>query len=602
MINLPEQAQSFLLPEVYARLTAGKTNEEEIQDLKEKTMKKFANAGVNTQKMRDGRRSRLISGKGGISEEGVRSNRLSMLWDKMKIEEENKGSESENDDTKSSTMEARSKSRKEERPDSFSASRPHRGSRTLTAGEKDGLATKIAEYATAKGPPGPPPPPPGPPSLPPTSGVPPPPPPPGMPAPPLLPPGVPPPPPPGSLGTTIGRPPAPAVNPADLMNALKQGVKLKKVKRPELKPVVADKSVQAMTDEEKILKSLKDAADAADRKKAAQQEERQNLIIEMLGFMQTPSGSIDELLEKCIKTTAISRGFIYTLIRRGWLKAFKFKVDHPPESIVRPKEKVAPCIVYPGREWNKAIEIPEKSRDYIEINNNEDDYVLTAHMYRFDARIQQHVMDEIVFYKDSKYPEPFVPFTKPEPPQDSNIENRRKWEIWNRKKQAHEQSDSAQYNLIFRKLDIYEQTLVGVFSQLEITISQIKEMNEAVTSSFKDIPIDELRKLVTSIPEEIKKVAKQLQVTNGILIKDSDLKLTPAFLKAINSSASIPAAEAITIKTAEMETKIKQTRNNRESFVEFGGLPIATVLPLIQSLNSRRDRVDEKASRRFTLW
>ena len=590
MHQLPEQAQSFLLPEVYNRLTAGKANDDEIKDIKEKTMKKFANAGVNTQKMRDGRRSRLIAGKGGISEEGVRNNRLSTLWDNLKIEEEKGEIETEGQNSNPTSIDdgKASRSRRTDRSDSHLGVRPARGSRAISAEEKSLLASKISE-STNKSANIPPPPPP----LPPVAPMAPPPPPPGPtpPAPPMAP-GQP------QSGTPSQRPPAPA--PSDLFNAIKGGIKLKKVQRPEPKSQPLEK--ESLNDEERVMKNLKEAANAADAKKAALAEERQNLIMEMLGFMETPSGSIDDLLEKCIKTTAISRGFIYTLIRRGWLKALKVKVDYSPEQIVRPKEKIAPCIVYPGREWNKAIEIPEKARSEIESSNDDKDYILTAHMYRFDSRVQQHVVDEIVFYRDIKYPEPFIPFTKAEPPQDSNIENRRKWEIWNRKKMAHEQSDSAQYNLIFRKLDIYEQTLVGVFSQLEVTISQIKEMNEAVTASFKDIPIDELRKLVTSIPEEIKKVAKQLQTTNGILIKDTDLKLTPAFLKAINSQPNaLPPSEAIAIKAVDSGTQ-KRSRNNRESFVEFGGLPIATVLPLIQSLNSRRDKVDEKASRRFTLW
>jgi hypothetical protein len=137
-------------------------------------------------------------------------------------------------------------------------------------------------------------------------------------------------------------------------------------------------------------------------------------------------------------------------------------------------------------------------------------------------------------------------------------------------------------------------------------------MHNAVTSSFADIPIADLRKLVQSIPQQIRTFAEDLSKTQGIIVKDTDLKLTPAFIKSLSVSnlasvksaiaaASVPSPEEPVIEEQET-TKRRVSRNNRESFVSFGGLPMETVLPLLQSLNARRAGVDEKAARRFTLW
>jgi hypothetical protein len=159
---------------------------------------------------------------------------------------------------------------------------------------------------------------------------------------------------------------------------------------------------------------------------------------------------------------------------------------------------------------------------------------------------------------------------------------------------------------------IYEQTLTAVYQQLQQTMTQMNEMHNAVTSAFAEIPIAELRKVVQSIPQQIRTFADELSKTQGIIVKDSDLKLTPAFIKSLSNSnpslgktmsvQSLPALTESEQQQEEEPPRRRASRSNRESFVSFGGLPMETVLPLIQSLNARRAGVDEKAARRFTLW
>lgn len=351
--------------------------------------------------------------------------------------------------------------------------------------------------------------------------------------------------------------------------------------------------------------------------------------------METPNGSIEDLVDRAVKHTAVARGFLYTLVRRGWADCFRVRVVYPDEEAALQKRldkgkkavKRGPCTVFPGIQWTSAIEIPDRTREELEaIYPEKKKYVGCGHMYRFDKALQRHVLDEIVFYRAKAFPPPLIPFTKPEPPQDSSLENRNRWELWNKKKLAHEQSESAQYTLISSKLAATDITLTACFTQLEETIMQIREMNIAVTESFSSLPLSELRELVQSIPSQIKQVAKKLHETNGIIIKDSDLKLTPAFIKSLSSPAIDTQAQAqaavASTQLQERENAVlereraadeqdegrrllkrRDSRNNRDSFVQFGGLPMETILPLIQSLKLREaNGVDKKERRRLTLW
>ena len=353
-------------------------------------------------------------------------------------------------------------------------------------------------------------------------------------------------------------------------------------------------------------------------------EERENLVVEMLGFMETPNGSIEDLVDRAVKNTTIARGFLYTLVRRNWVHAYRLAQPVDPSQQQQQggggkKVKFVPCTVFPGIQWTSAIEIPDESQAVLEERYpHGQDYVGKGHMYRFDQGLQKHVLDEIVFYRAPAFPPPLIPFTKPEPPQDSSLANRNKWELWNKKKLAHEQSESAQYHLIYNKLLSTDTTLLSCFTQLEETIQQIRTMNEAVTASFANLPLKELRALVLSIPSQIKQVAKNLHETNGIIIRDSDLKLTPAFIKSLSNPSVAAAASASASEEAnasgsgttteggeEGDDKMKRrdSRNHRQDFVQFGGLPMTTILPLIQSMKMREESgMDKKARRRLTLW
>jgi hypothetical protein len=403
---------------------------------------------------------------------------------------------------------------------------------------------------------------------------------------------------------------------SELMNLLKDPNLRKRLKKstpnPQFDAPKEEVSKVKMSPEAQKEFDEKQKAVKLENQKQKDQENRQNLLIELLGFMETPNGSIDDLLDKANKATGYTRTFIFNMVRSSWVKAYRLKNEIDPSKILR-KVKHQPLKIYRGMEVTNAIELEDKTQ-YEMDGIKKLDYISTSHMYRFDQSIQEHVLDEIFLFKDKKFPPPFTAYNRPEPPQDNSLENRNRWEVWHRKRMEHQQSDSAQYDLIYNKLLTYDITLTSVFEQMHKTISQIRDMNDAVAETFKDIAVKDLQAIVDSIPEQIKNVAKDIHTKNGIIIKDSDLKLTPSFLKSLSTNNMIEINEE-TVKgnqneeakkelEAEIAKQVKErvTKNNQENFVSFGGLPMETVLPLLQSLNSRRNAVDDKASRRFTLW
>ncbi|KAI8841315.1 hypothetical protein BC829DRAFT_492525 [Chytridium lagenaria] len=314
---------------------------------------------------------------------------------------------------------------------------------------------------------GPPPPPPPPPM--PGGGPPPPPPPPpgfGPPPPPPPPGGVPPPPPPPG-----GAPPPPKSGSdmqAELFAAIRGGGKsrLKKVARPE-KPV--EKPAGPTKEDEEI--------------------EKNHLFIELLGHMETPGGNLEELTDKAKAST---------------------------QPVVR-----QPVTVFPGREWTSGINLDDISEADLKNKFESGGVVARVHMYRFDQAASSHLLDEIVLTKDVKFPIAPKPFTDPEPPQDSSLENRRKWEAWQIKKLEYDQGDFPQFNMIFGKLMAQDSTTTFVFQQLQTTISAMRTMADSVKETFSGFSVKELRSI-------------QLQDKNGIIIRGEGLKLTPEFLRSLD--------------------------------------------------------------------
>ncbi|KAJ3414343.1 hypothetical protein HDV05_006711 [Chytridiales sp. JEL 0842] len=465
--------------------------------------------------------------------------------------------------------------------------------------------TSIASLSGPPPPPPPPPPvmaaggPPPPPPPPPLMGGPPPPPPPppgmgGPPPPPPPPPGMggPPPPPPPAIPTSSSAPaPAPAADAdpqAALLAALRDPSLRKKLKKrdpPPAKPVVP---VEDPTTTE---------------------TEKQELFIELLGYMEAPHGNVEELMEKLKTATNTSRSFVYTLVRRRWVEGF------------RVVEKLGghngpPLTVWPGREWMAARELRDVTEDTISSQFRQDQIVSRVHMYRFDQKHKKHVMDQVLLLKTDEFPVKPPPFTLPEPPQDQSLENRRKWEEWNLLKQEYLQSPYPQFELIFQKLSSNDVIVLSIHQQLDQTLSEMKRMGEALQATFEGFSIRQLRKIVQSIPTRIKEVARNLQKSSGIIIRDEQLKLTPEFLKQMNLVTDEAAAEMERKKKKEEEEAAAAAAGkkkedgaaetggtpvipNPKGSITMGGVPLDVLIPLLKK--SYVVSQEEAKLRRLTL-
>ncbi|KAJ3164128.1 hypothetical protein HDU88_005626 [Geranomyces variabilis] len=383
---------------------------------------------------------------------------------------------------------------------------------------------------------GPPPPPPPPPMM--GGGPPPPPPPPPMlgggPSPP-----PPPPPPGGSAPAPAPAEAAPLDGQAAFLAELKNPKrKLRKVQPPPERPVVMPVEPTPVDTE----------------------GEKNDLYIEMLGYMQAPGGNVEELADKCQALTHTARGFIFTLVRRGWVNAYRLNSSLPS----RPAK---PCTVWPGREWTNAIQIPdvdEPPTPPASANGGKTVVVIaTVALYRFDEKAQQHALDRLVLVPGPRFPAKVAPFAQAEPPMTNanTMAARKQWEEYHRLRTAHEQSDRPQYDLITGKLMSTDASLVAAHTQLEQTIGDIRAMSESLRGVFGECTVWELRRLVESIPARIREVKKRLEMDSGIIIRDEAVKLTPEFLargwegeKKKNRPDEEAAAKPTTMPTAAAKT------------------------------------------------
>ncbi|KAJ3327413.1 hypothetical protein HDU76_011852, partial [Blyttiomyces sp. JEL0837] len=366
-----------------------------------------------------------------------------------------------------------------------------------------------------------PPPPPPPPMM---GGPPPPPPPPGGPIPP-------PPPPPGG---------APAAAEAPPMDA--QALMMAQLRDPELRKKLLKKRAPPV-EKNGMLPSSKAAqrGPTEEEKKAEEEARRNDLFIELLGYMEAPNGNLEDLTEKAKNSTHISRGFIYTLVRRGWLAGYRI-TDKFPEGGDK-----SPLSVFPGKEWTSAINLKDITDHDLLNRFEEGGIVARVHMYRFDTKAKAHVLDEIVLVKD-KFPVKPPPFTEKEPPQDT-LDNRRKWESWNLRKLEYQQSDFPQFELIFNKLMSQDLTLTSAYNQMQATMVAMRRMADSLRTTFEKFTVSELKEIVESIPKHITQVKSQLEQQRGIIIRggSESLKLTPEFLRSLDlkPKALIEAEKAL---------------------------------------------------------
>ncbi|KAJ3172636.1 hypothetical protein HDU88_005966 [Geranomyces variabilis] len=528
---------------------------------------------------------------------------------------------------------------------------------------------------------GPPPPPPPPPVM--GGGPPPPPPPPpppmmgGGPPPPPPPPPVgggppPPPPPPGGPGAPLPPPPvaaAPVVASADAFLAELRNPNRRKLRKvtpgagPPGKGAGGGGAAGAARPDSPSTAARKEQKEK-DAAKMKEESDRQELYIELLGYMEAPNGNIEELSDKAKAQTNLVRSFAFTLMRKGWVTGYRI-TDNLPElksghsSSAKGNKSAAgrPLIkVWPGREVMMCIELEDLTEAQLMTtvgplaNDGESGSgrsspvkrkaeVARIHMYRFDEVSKTHVTDEIALVATPTFPEKIPAFDEPEPPQDNSLINRQRWEDWNERKLKYAQSDWPQFDLIFNKLMATSSIVQSTHHQLHQTLAEMRAMGEAMHTTFAAFAVPQLRKIVDSIPGRIKEVAKKLQKQTGIIIRDESLKLTPEFLTLMNlapegsgdkaddkpktaprtstpsppppptpapasPAAAAPAdAPLDAAGLATLHPNASSTSLNPMGMITMGGLPFDVLLQLLKKSAAAPGvaTAEEKLARRLTL-
>lgn len=105
---------------------------------------------------------------------------------------------------------------------------------------------------------------------------------------------------------------------------------------------------------------------------------KSDLIMELLGFMEAPGGNVSEYAEKCTLATDTARNFIDTFVRRGWLLGVRVDVHKGPKCPIP-----EPCTIWPGKEWTRAIELKDISKEELENTFPKSQILHNFNLYRF---------------------------------------------------------------------------------------------------------------------------------------------------------------------------------------------------------------------------
>jgi hypothetical protein len=142
-------------------------------------------------------------------------------------------------------------------------------------------------------------------------------------------------------------------------------------------------------------------------------------------------------------------------------------------------------------------------------------------------------------------------------------------EKWQEARLKNAQSDYSQYQMILAKLEMSDSQIVGGYKQLKSTMDQMSQMISSLVKLFEPVPVMEVKKLVDSIPAQIKKIVKDLSAERGILLKDTEkIKLSPLFIENMvkkvddGKSAPQPVQKAPKIAPEVVEALLQEFVNN----------------------------------------
>jgi hypothetical protein len=155
--------------------------------------------------------------------------------------------------------------------------------------------------------------------------------------------------------------------------------------------------------------------------------------------------------------------------------------------------------------------------------------------FRFDFVLKEHVLDVIALIKTFRFPKTLRKFDIPEPQADkfrNLLMFRLELEKWIDMRTLHSQSDFSQYVMLNEKLSVCDSQIKSNYKSLVKTMSNMSKMITNLVLLFDPISTAQVQKLVHSIPDHLKKIVKNLEDKDGIIVKDADkIKLSPLFVE-----------------------------------------------------------------------
>jgi hypothetical protein len=155
--------------------------------------------------------------------------------------------------------------------------------------------------------------------------------------------------------------------------------------------------------------------------------------------------------------------------------------------------------------------------------------------FRFDFVLKEHVLDVIALIKTFRFPKTLRKFDIPEPQLDkfrNLLMYRLELEKWIDMRTLHSQSDFSQYLMLKEKLSVCDSQIKSNFKNLVKTMNNMSRMITDLVQLFDPIMTEQVQQLVHSIPFHLKKIVKNLEEKDGIIVKDYEkIKLSPLFVE-----------------------------------------------------------------------
>ena len=304
-----------------------------------------------------------------------------------------------------------------------------------------------------------------------------------------------------------------------------------------------------------------------EQKKERELEERRYLITEYSMYTGSSASSdghtfsqneIPDLIGKCENLNKVIHEYTYTLLYRQWVNALRIVPENEPL-----KDK---CKIESMKSINP-FELEDVTENtFIASFNQNEDLIMTIHLYRYDKNKEKHVLDVIKLITGNVELSPYSNFTLSEPDQNAS---RQEKDRYNDAINKYKIKNSVAFKKYKDKLTEADTQLVTVFNRLTNIIDAERTKNDQIINKFKNISNSQLKNIIQNIQKLRKKTSDDLLTKSGLIVSPDaifladnntnlDHFLKMPLLKTPKASFS-PTTTPITKMPAEQQQQIPLT-------------------------------------------